>query len=485
LDLDIQFGDVQEQAPERHLRPDRNAHYAVASYENPAAGELPIFLDLDVLRDMEVHAASDTSVELGGVLLGGQFHDEDGQPFVLITDSLRAQHYESTKGSFKFTKDTWTEINRQRNDFAPELQMVGWYHTHPDWGVFLSGMDMFICDNFFNKLLDVAYVIDPCRGDRAFFQWTNNPRERCKRTRGFYVIASRYRQAELEATVALLQGSEDMPQDPRHLGYSGGAPVVNITQPQSQAPYQHLIVLGMLTIQFCLLAILAWKVLLPTAPAEAESTELAKVAKQLEVIATMTETQRQREAQAVVLDKVMKELRGTPQGLVQELTQREQENAALEASLLGQHALTEKHQNELVALKAETSAKTEHLERQVKRWKEDFEHLKASDEKKLDNLRAELKKYKPETEEGDEEATAVNWTWYWIGGALVALTALGFAAATLSYRQTPAESEDMPSMRPFTPANPPSAPSDTAESVAKAETVDAPQQDPDHSSDQR
>jgi proteasome lid subunit RPN8/RPN11 len=41
--------------------------------------------------------------------------------------------------------------------------MVGWYHTHPDWGVFLSSMDMFICDNFFNKL-DVAYVIDPWRG---------------------------------------------------------------------------------------------------------------------------------------------------------------------------------------------------------------------------------------------------------------------------------------------------------------------------------
>src|SRR5262245_24827620 len=100
---------------------------------------------------MEEHALSDTAVELGGVLLGGHYEDEAGRPFVVVTDSLRARHYESTKGSFKFTHDTWSAISREREQFPAELQMVGWYHTHPDWGVFLSGMDMFICDNFFNK----------------------------------------------------------------------------------------------------------------------------------------------------------------------------------------------------------------------------------------------------------------------------------------------------------------------------------------------
>jgi proteasome lid subunit RPN8/RPN11 len=455
MDLDIQFGDVQEQAPERHLRPDRNAHFAVAGYENPTPGELPVFLDLDVLLDMEVHAASDTSVELGGVLLGGQYHDEDGQPFVVITDSLRAQHYESTKGSFKFTKDTWTQINRQRNDFSPELAMVGWYHTHPDWGVFLSGMDMFICNHFFNKPLDVAYVIDPCRGDRAFFQWTNQPRQRCQRTGGFYVIASRYRQAELEMAVARLQGSKDMPSDPRTFGpFSGGAPVVNISQPQS--PYQHVAVMGMLTIQLCLLVLLAWRLLAPpAAPPAGESPELAKVAKQLEALATLTESQRQREAEAVVLDKVLKELHGTPQGLVQNLTQREQENAALQAAILGQNALAEKQRNELLALKAETATTT----KQLLTWKDDYKQLKESHDKQIASLKTELKKYKPaeKSDDGDTaSALASNWTWYWIGGALVALAALGCVAATMSIRQTPALSpEEDIAARPFVPEQAP------------------------------
>ena len=44
---DIQFGDVQEAKPETSLRPDRNAHYAVVSYEDPEEREIPVFLDLD------------------------------------------------------------------------------------------------------------------------------------------------------------------------------------------------------------------------------------------------------------------------------------------------------------------------------------------------------------------------------------------------------------------------------------------------------
>src|SRR5205085_1976893 len=182
---EIQFGEVEQAAPARALRPDENRHFAVVAYGEPEPGDLPIYVDLDVFADMEEHAQSDTSVELGGVLLGGTYEDEQSRPFVVITDSLRAQHYESTKGSFKFTHDTWAAITRERDQFPAELKMVGWYHTHPDWGVFLSGMDMFICDNFFNKQLDVAYVIDPCRGDRGMFQWTSDPQHRVQRTGGF------------------------------------------------------------------------------------------------------------------------------------------------------------------------------------------------------------------------------------------------------------------------------------------------------------
>ena len=187
------------------------------------------------MREMESHALSDTRVELGGVMLGGHHEDERGRPFVLVTDSLPAKHYESTKGSFKFTHDTWQEITRERDEFPAELHMVGWYHTHPDWGVFLSGLDMFICDNFFNRPLDLALVIDPCQQDRGFFQWTGGPPARTERTGGFYLVASRFRQDELAMHAHYLGGTAAMrgDADRAYTPHRMPAPVVNISEGRS------------------------------------------------------------------------------------------------------------------------------------------------------------------------------------------------------------------------------------------------------------
>jgi proteasome lid subunit RPN8/RPN11 len=165
-----------------------------------------------------------------------------------VSDSLRAQHHESTKGSFKFTHETWAQITRDRDEFPPELQMVGWYHTHPGWGIFLSVMDLFICDHFFNRPLDVALVIDPCQGDRGFFQWTGVNGAPPERTGGFYLTASRFRELELRDFATRLEGKTTMATDPRHSVSAGSypAPIVHVASPQ--APWQILAVLGMLSL---------------------------------------------------------------------------------------------------------------------------------------------------------------------------------------------------------------------------------------------
>ena len=223
---------------------------------------------------MEAHALSDTSVELGGVLLGGQYEDQTGRPFVLVSDSLRAAHYESTKGSFKFTHDTWSAISRERDEFPEDLQMVGWYHTHPGWGVFLSGMDKFICNNFFNKQLDVALVIDPCQHERAFFQWTDEGDDQPRQMNGFYIIGTRFRLPELEIYSAQLQGKAIMTSDPRYSLSHRSGPLVHITERSSL--WQGIGVIGMLTMQFLLLVLIAWRIMLPPEPGESLLQAAAK-----------------------------------------------------------------------------------------------------------------------------------------------------------------------------------------------------------------
>ena len=61
---------------------------------------------------------------------------------------------------------------------------MGWQHTHPGYGVFLSGYDLFIQKNFFNLPFQVAYVIDPIENTRGFFQWKN---EKIKKLGGYYI----------------------------------------------------------------------------------------------------------------------------------------------------------------------------------------------------------------------------------------------------------------------------------------------------------
>ena len=169
---EIIFGEVTVREPERRLRPDRDRKFASLAYEVPGPSDLPIFLDRLAADAIERHALSDTTVELGGILLGKECLDQQtGQPFVWVTHSLEAKHYANTQASFTYTHDSWAEITRQRDQQFPDRDIVGWYHTHPSFGIFLSHHDLFIHQNFFKQELQVAYVVDPINQSRGFFQW--------------------------------------------------------------------------------------------------------------------------------------------------------------------------------------------------------------------------------------------------------------------------------------------------------------------------
>ena len=186
---DIVFEEVRYREPVRTRRPDRDRRWACLAYEVPGPGDLPVFLDRAPADAIERHALRDTSVELGGILLGKECVDDlTGEPFVRVTRSLEAKHYENTQASFTYTHDSWEEITRERDRLYPDLDVVGWYHTHPDFGVFLSSHDLFIQRHFFGQPLQLAYVVDPVRQTRGFFQWRAGAMEQVG---GFFLTADR------------------------------------------------------------------------------------------------------------------------------------------------------------------------------------------------------------------------------------------------------------------------------------------------------
>ena len=70
-----------------------------------------------------------------------------------------------------FTAETWQHIHDTMDRDHPDEKILGWYHTHPGFGIFLSDMDIFICDNFFNLPWQVAFVYDPQSGEEGNFIW--------------------------------------------------------------------------------------------------------------------------------------------------------------------------------------------------------------------------------------------------------------------------------------------------------------------------
>jgi proteasome lid subunit RPN8/RPN11 len=141
-----------------------------------AAGFQVIF-QKGVLEAIHAHGRSITDIEICGFLVGNVFHDASG-PFLHVVGSIEGRHATHHAAQVTFTSATWDYAHEVLERDHPGERIVGWYHTHPDFGVFLSGMDLFIQDNFFNLPWQVALVYDPVRGDEGVFVWRNAASER-------------------------------------------------------------------------------------------------------------------------------------------------------------------------------------------------------------------------------------------------------------------------------------------------------------------
>lgn len=129
-------------------------------------------------QTMLKHAEANYEIEIGGILLG-EVYQEHEKFFVNVTNALPAQNTLSTKAQVTFTSQAWLEIIAQRSSY-PDKMTVGWYHSHPGLGVFLSGRDQFTHRSFFgDEPWYIAIVIDPHSGDQGVFVWDDDQIIRC------------------------------------------------------------------------------------------------------------------------------------------------------------------------------------------------------------------------------------------------------------------------------------------------------------------
>lgn len=103
-----------------------------------ARSDFRVLLVSTALADMLFHGREDLSIELGGVMLGHHGVDELGA-YVVVEEYVPALRAKGRAATLTFDHEAWREINAIKDERYPDLQVIGWFHTHPGYGIFLWG----------------------------------------------------------------------------------------------------------------------------------------------------------------------------------------------------------------------------------------------------------------------------------------------------------------------------------------------------------
>ncbi|MDJ0274684.1 MAG: Mov34/MPN/PAD-1 family protein [Nitrososphaerota archaeon] len=128
----------------------------------------PVYIDLEVLLDVTKHALEELPREVIGFLLG-RAYTWNGETYVHVTGSIRGRSIAS-ETSVAFAPDSLAEVAESLRRDHPDKEIVGWYHSHPGYGCFLSPTDITSHKSCFAMPHHVALVVDPVRKEAAFFR---------------------------------------------------------------------------------------------------------------------------------------------------------------------------------------------------------------------------------------------------------------------------------------------------------------------------
>jgi proteasome lid subunit RPN8/RPN11 len=142
-----------------------------SSYD--ASGLTPlvsVFMTQPAYSRVCVHSVSDMYNEVGGVLIGQWcVDDKKREQFIVVEHALPARYTKQSSVHLTFTQDSLVDIHDQIENNHKGTIIVGWYHTHPRMGIFLSHYDTWLHNYFFPEKWQVALVVEPHAELGGFF----------------------------------------------------------------------------------------------------------------------------------------------------------------------------------------------------------------------------------------------------------------------------------------------------------------------------
>ncbi|NER49199.1 MAG: hypothetical protein F6J92_21390 [Symploca sp. SIO1A3] len=132
--------------------------------------EMLVFVAQSAEKQLINHLSVDPNNETGGALVGNAYYCTTEQRYYTeIKGSISAPYTVGNRVHFRFTPECWQEILRIQKDHYPQTTIIGWYHSHPGHGIFLSGTDLNTQRLSFGKIWQIATVYDPIRHEIGYF----------------------------------------------------------------------------------------------------------------------------------------------------------------------------------------------------------------------------------------------------------------------------------------------------------------------------
>lgn len=136
----------------------------------PGHTEFQAIIRQSVVEMIRAHGEANPGIEVCGVMVGTVFENPQAA-FVYVDAMIRGESSSGRSTQVTFTAETWQHIDRVMEERHKGKRILGWYHTHPGFGIFLSEMDLFIQRHFFNAPWQMAFVYDPKSHEAGMFAW--------------------------------------------------------------------------------------------------------------------------------------------------------------------------------------------------------------------------------------------------------------------------------------------------------------------------
>jgi proteasome lid subunit RPN8/RPN11 len=167
----VRLGPAQQQEPHLSCIPLHRARKWSSPFEQrEGRPAVAVFVSQPAFLRICACAAEDMENEVGGVLVGRWRMDRNGKgQFIIVEGAILARHTRQGSAYLTFTQDSLVALHAEQEERYPRKRMVGWFHTHPRMGVFLSEYDLWLHQHFFSEPWQVALVIEPHSSVGGFF----------------------------------------------------------------------------------------------------------------------------------------------------------------------------------------------------------------------------------------------------------------------------------------------------------------------------